>query len=315
MGRYLALRLVALVVSLLGISILTFGLGALAPGDPAEVILQRALGQPATADQITQERRALGLDRPLVVQYRGWLAKAVRGDLGASWNRGRSVTSIMAGRIPRTAALALTAAALAVVLGVSAGVVAAVHSRSPLDHASRAGALLATAFPSYFTGYVLILLFAIKLRVLPAFGAGSPAKLVLPAVTLALSEAATLSRLTRSSVLDVLGQDYVRTANAKGARQTAVLAWHVVPNAFIPVLTLSGLFLGRLLGGAVIVETVFAWPGVGQLAVEAIQARDFPLLQGVVLFSGLVYVLLNFAVDAGYMWFDPRIRLVRRRPG
>lgn len=138
---------------------------------------------------------------------------------------------------------------------------------------------------------------------------------MLPAVTLALSEAATLSRLTRSSVLDVLGQDYVRTANAKGARQTAVLAWHVVPNAFIPVLTVSGLFLGRLLGGAVIVETVFAWPGVGQLAVEAIQARDFPLLQGVVLFSGLVYVLLNFAVDAGYMWFDPRIRLVRRRPG
>lgn len=298
MGRYLVSRLVALVVTLFSISLLTFGLGALAPGDPAEVLLSRALGQPPTASQIIQQRQAMGLDRPLGAQYASWLARALGGDLGKSWSRGRSVSATISERVPRTVALALCAAVLAMGIGVVTGMLAAVHRGSLGDRASRMIALFGASFPSYFTGYLLIWLFALELDVLPVYGTGSPAKLVLPALTLALGEAAILARLVRSSVLEVLSQDYILCARAKGLNETVVLIGHVLPNALVPILTVAGLALGRLLGGAVIVESVFAWPGVGQLAVEAIQARDFPLLQGVVLLSGLTYVTLNFAIDA-----------------
>lgn len=312
MSRYLAERGAWLVVTLLGVSLLTFGLGVLAPGDPAEVIVERRLNQPPPRELVEAERRALGLDRPLVDQYLGWLGDVVRGDLGRSWLRDLRVSDALRQRIPRTAALAGAAAALSLLIGVSLGVVSAVHRSSPIDHLCRLGALLGASLPSYFIAYVLIFVFAVTLRAVPVFGFGSPAHLVLPAVTLALAPASSLARLTRSSVLEILGEDYIRTARAKGLRARRVLFRHALRNAFIPIVTLAGLSLGHLLGGALVVETVFAWPGLGDLAIGAIHDRDYPLIQGVVLFAGFAYVVVNFAIDLGYGWLDPRIRVGRR---
>jgi peptide/nickel transport system permease protein len=311
--RYVADRFAGLLAALLGVSVLTFALGVLAPGDPAEVVLERALGQPPTEAQLAEQRREMGLDRPLPVQYVSWLGQAVQGDLGRSWVRSVRVVDALRERIPRTAALALAAAALGLAVGVPAGIVAAARRPSWADHLARAGALVGASFPSYFTAYVLIVAFAVRLDLLPVFGFGTAAHLVLPAVTLALGPAATLSRLTRSAVLEVLGEDYVRTARSKGLRQRAVLARHVLRNSLVPILTVAGLSLGHLLGGSLIVEYVFAWPGLGSLAVDAIRDRDYPLVQGVVLFTGTVYVVVNFLIDLAHARLDPRVRLEEAR--
>jgi peptide/nickel transport system permease protein len=302
-----------LLVSLVTLSMITFGLGVLAPGDPAEVVLERRLNQPPPQEQIDAQRRLMGLDRPLPVQYLRWAADAAQGDLGRSWLRGLRVSEALRERVPRTAALAAAAAAISVLIGVPTGMLAAVRRNSLADHACRVAALIGASVPSYFIAYVLILVFAVKFSAFPVFGFGSAANLVLPAVTLALGPAAVLARLTRSTVLEVLGEDYIRTARAKGASQSTVLAAHALRNSLIPILTVIGLSLGHLLGGALIVEYVFAWPGMGELAISAIQARDYPLIQGFVLFAGAVYVVVNFSVDLGYAWLDPRIRVGGRR--
>lgn len=313
MASYVARRLAWLALALVGVSVLTFALGVLAPGDPAEVVVERRLNQPPPKELVDEERRRLGLDEPLVEQYVDWLGRAVRGDLGRSWLRDLRVSEVIRERMPRTAALAAAAAGLSVLIGVPLGVLSAAHRNSALDHLCRLGALVGASVPSYFAAYLLILAFAVEVRALPAFGFGTPAHLVLPAVTLALGPASTLARLTRSTVLEVLGEDYVRTARAKGLRSTAVFAHHALRNALVPILTVTGLSLGHLLAGAIVVETVFAWPGLGDLAVSAIKDRDYPLIQGFVLFSGLAYVLLNFAIDLSYGWADPRIRSERDR--
>ena len=313
MTRYLAERVAWLLVSLVTLSIITFGLGVLAPGDPAEVVLEHRLNQPPPQEQVMAQRRLMGLDRPLTVQYLRWLSSAARGDLGSSWLKGLRVSDALRERIPRTAALAAAAAAISVVIGVPTGILAAVRRNSVADHACRIGALVGASVPSYFTAYVLILVFAVRFRALPVFGFGSAANLMLPAVTLALGPAAVLARLTRSTVLEVLGEDYIRTARAKGASQPTVLLDHALRNSLIPLLTVIGLSLGHLLGGSLIVEWVFAWPGMGELAISAIHARDYPLIQGFVLFAGAVYVVVNFSVDVGYAWLDPRIRVGGRR--
>ncbi|MDQ3896083.1 MAG: ABC transporter permease [Actinomycetota bacterium] len=313
MSRYLAERVVWLLLSLVTLSMITFGLGVLAPGDPAEVVLEHRLNQSPPHEDVVAQRRLMGLDRPLPVQYLRWLSSAARGDLGHSWLRGLRVSDALRERIPRTAALAGSAAVISVLIGVPAGVLAATRRNSLADHACRLAALLGASVPSYFAAYVLILVFAVRFRALPVFGFGSAANLVLPAVTLALGPAAVLARLTRSTVLGVLGEDYIRTARAKGASQPSVLVAHALRNSLIPILTVVGLSLGHLLGGALIVEWVFAWPGMGELAISAIQARDYPLIQGFVLFAGTVYVVVNFSVDLGYAWLDPRVRVGGRR--
>jgi peptide/nickel transport system permease protein len=310
---YVVHRLGLLVLALFGVSILTFTLGVLAPGDPAEVVLERSLGQPPTEAQLAEKRHELGLDRSYPAQYLDWLDNAVRADLGRSWLRGLRVRDVMAERIPRTVALALSAAAISILVGIPVGVVAATRRNSLLDHTTRVGALFGASLPSFFTAYVLILLFAVRLKVVPVFGFGSVAHLILPAVTLALGPAAVLARLTRSAVLEILGEDYVRTAWAKGGRARTVLFRHTLRNALIPVVTVAGLSVGHLLGGSLIVEWVFAWPGMGDLAVSAIHDRDYPLVQGFVLFAAAVYLLVNLAVDLSYAWLDPRVRLHGRR--
>lgn len=313
MTRYAARRLVSVVLALLGVSVLTFALGVLAPGDPAEVVLSRSLGQPPTDEQLAAMQHELGTDRPLPVQYLQWLSGAVRGDFGDSWLRGVRVQDAMVERIPRTVILALSAAGLSLLMGIPLGVVAATRRNSIVDHLSRAGALFGASLPSFFTAYLLIYLFAVRFRAVPVFGFGSAAHLVLPAVTLALGPAAVLARFTRSTVLEVLSEDYVRTAAAKGARGTAVLFRHALRNALIPVVTIAGLSVGHLLGGSLIVEWVFAWPGMGDLAVSAIQDRDYPLVQGFVLFAATVYLIVNLVVDLSYAYLDPRVRLEGRQ--
>lgn len=308
MASYLARRLAWLGLALVGVSVLTFALGVLAPGDPAEVVVERRLNQPPPREQVEEERRILGLDKPLVEQYVTWLGRAVQGDLGRSWLRDLRVSEALRERMPRTAALAASAAGLSILIGVPLGVLSAAHRNTFVDHLCRMGALVGASIPSYFTAYLLIFLFAVSVRAFPAFGFGTPAHLVLPAITLALGPASALARLTRSTVLEVLGEDYVRTARAKGLGSLAVLSHHALRNALVPILTVTGLSLGHLLAGAIAVETVFAWPGLGDLAVTAIKDRDYPLIQGFVLLSGLAYVLLNFAIDLSYGWADPRIR-------
>jgi len=308
MRRYVASRVAWLSVALIGVSVITFALGVLAPGDPAEVVLERRLNQPPPQEQIDEQRRIMGLDRPLPIQYLDWLGRAVQGDLGHSWLKGLGVSEALRQRIPRTATLAFVAAALSIAVGVPAGVLAATRRNALADHVCRIGALLGASLPSYFTAYLLILLFAVRLDVVPAFGFGSAGHLVLPAITLALGPAAVLTRLTRSAVLEVLSEDFIRTAHAKGVRQAPVLFHHALRNAAFPLLSVAGLSLGHLLGGSLIVEWVFSWPGMGDLAIAAIHDRDYPLIQGFVLFAGLVYVLVNFAIDLGYAWLDPRIR-------
>ena len=309
MASYLARRAAWLGLALFGVSVITFALGVLAPGDPAEVVVERRLNQPPPREQVEQERRILGLDKPLPQQYLSWLGRAVHGDLGRSWLRDLQVSDALRQRLPRTAALAVSAAALSVLIGVPVGVLSAARRNSLADHLCRMGALLGASIPSYFAAYLLILAFAVSVHALPVFGFGTPAHLVLPALTLALGPASALARLARSSVLEVLGEDYVRTARAKGLGPRSVLSRHALRNALVPVLTVIGLSLGHLLAGSLAVETVFAWPGLGDLAVTAIKDRDYPLIQGLVLLSGLTYVLVNFLIDLSYGWADPRIRL------
>lgn len=309
MKAYVARRLASLVVVLLGVSLLSFALGSLAPGDPAELRLQRALGHSPTQEQVEAEREALGLDRPVVAQYVSWLWSVSHGDLGESWGRGQPVLDLIEERVPRTALLAFTALVISVSVALPVGVLSAYRRNSFLDHSSRFAALLGASLPSFFVGYLLMFVFGVRLRLLPVFGFASPQHLVLPALTLALGGSALLARLTRSSLLEVLSEDYIRVARAAGLRQRTILFAHGLRNALIPIFTVIGLSLGHLLGGAVIVEWIFSWPGLGKLAIDAIHERDLPLIQGFVLFSGTIFVLINLVTDLAYTWADPRVRL------
>ncbi len=309
MRRYIVRRLASLAVVLWGVSILAFALGSLAPGDPARLLMERTLGHQATDEEVAGMRQELGLDRPAVEQYVGWAGGAIRGDLGTSWsNRNDQVSDLLLERLPRTVMLAVTAMLTAVIVAVPLGVAAARRRNSVTDHASRVAALLGASVPGFFVAYLLMFVFGVRLRLLPIFGFDSPQHLVLPSITLALGSAAILTRLTRSSLLEVLGEDYIRVGRAMGLRSRAVLFRHGLRNAVIPILTVIGLSFGHLLAGAVIVEWIFNWPGLGKLALDGIHARDYPLIQGFVLFTGTVFVLMNLAIDLAYVWADPRVR-------
>lgn len=312
MTGYLVGRLGWLVVVMWGVATLAFVLAHAAPGDPAELFYERAHGRPPTDEQVRTLRHEMGLDRPLLVQYAAWLRGAVRGDLGRSWATGQSVADALTDSLPATLALAAAALGLALAISVPLGVMAAWQPGSLLDRASQTLAVAGTSIPSFVLGYLLILVFAVMLRVLPVFGAGSAAHLVLPALTLAAAASATYTRLVRASVLASLRDEYVRAALAKGLAPARVLVHHALPNALLPLLTLVAISLGQLLGGAVIVEWVFSWPGMGRLTVDAIHARDYPLVQGVVVFSGAVFASTSLLVDLVSFRVDPRVRPLAR---
>ena len=294
----------------LGITFLAFALGVVAPGDPAEAIYYQVFGEPpsdqAALDRLREE---FGLNDPFLVRYGRWTYGALTGDLGTSYRTGSPVWSQLTSRLWPTLMLAIGGVIVALVIALPLGILAAVRQDSPLDLAARLFSLIGAAIPSYWLAYLLILLFAVYLHWLPVAGSGSWLHLVLPCTTLGLSGAALLSRLLRSSMLEAMGNEYMRVARAKGLPERQVILVHAFRNALIPVITVMGTMLGFLLSGAVVIETVFAWPGLGRMMIDAISFRDYPVIQGFVLFAGTVFVLVNLVVDVSYTWIDPRIRL------
>ncbi len=303
MFSLLLTRLVSALVVVLGVCTLVFLLIHLVPGDPVEAML----GENAQVADREALRQALGLDRPLGEQYLAYLQRLARLDLGLSFQDRRPVAAILGERLPATLELTLAALGLALLLALPLGVLAARHRGSPLDSGAMGLSLVGISIPNFWLGPLLILVFSLWLGWTPVSGREGPASLILPALTLGTGMAAILARMVRGSILEVLGEDYVRTARAKGLSERRVLWGHALRNAWLPILTLIGLQLGGLLGGAVITETVFAWPGVGSLLVEAIQSRDYPVVQACVLLVSLSYVFVNTLTDLVYGWVDPRI--------
>ena len=314
MALFLLRRLLLVGPVLLGVSLVVFAVLHISPGDPAEIML----GPQATHEDITRLRTELGLDEPLPVQYARWMGRVLQGDLGRSLWMKRPVLGEVLRRFQATVVLAASALLLSTLGGIALGVLSAARRNSLLDRLSALASLFGASMPSFWLGIVLMVIFALWLGWLPASGMFAPyggggvgdllSHLVLPTVTLAAASLTIIARLTRSTMLDVLGQDFVRTARAKGVRESFVVVRHALRNALIPTVTVVGVQDGYLLGGAVLTETVFAWPGVGTLMVQGILARDFPLVQGCVLVIALGFVLVNLAVDVLYATLDPRIR-------
>jgi peptide/nickel transport system permease protein len=309
MTRYLFRRVALAVPVWIGMALLVFILAQLAPGDPAALQAQAILGRPATSEEIAAERVRLGLDRPAPVRFASWLGDVARGDFGQSYRTGEPVTGALRERMPRTLLLAVLATALSVAIAAPLGIACAIRPGSMMDHAARALSLAGASMPSYWLGYVLIFTFAVRLHWLPVAGAGTWRHAILPSLTLAFGSAAIMLRLVRTEALELLGQDHVAVARAKGLPELQVLTRHVLRAVMIPLVTLVGLQFGNLLSGAVIIETVFNWPGMGRLAVDAIGSRDYPTIQAVVVVSGTIFLALNLAIDLLYTWADPRVRL------
>lgn len=304
MGRYLLTRLGHAVLVLFCVATVVFFLVRIS-GDPVAILLP----PDATPAQAHQLRVSLGLDRPLLTQYADFLGGVVHGDLGDSLFFHAPALSVITDRLPATLELAAAALVIALLLAVPAGILAAVRRGTAVDSGVMSLVLLGQCTPAFWVGILMILLFAVTLRVLPASGIGGLQHLILPAVTLSLYSTAIIARLLRSSLIDVLGEDYIRTARAKGASPLRVILGHGMRNASLPVVTVVGLEIGSLLGGAILTETVFSWPGLGRLTVEAIQNRDFPLVQATVLFFAATFVVVNLVVDLLYAVLDPRVRL------
>ncbi|ADU51900.1 binding-protein-dependent transport systems inner membrane component [Thermaerobacter marianensis DSM 12885] len=304
MKRYIIKRLFAAVITLLGVTFAVFLTVRLIPGDPAVVIA----GPMASAQEVERIRTQLGLDRPFLEQYGTYLSRLVRGDLGVSARTQQPVLREILARLPYTLELALVSGALATVTGVAAGVIAATRRYTLFDYLASFGTLLGVSMPVYWLGLLLIVLFAVRLQWLPAAGAEGLGSIVLPALTLTAYTVALVARMTRATMFEVLEQDYVRTAWAKGLPRRRIIYRHALRNALVPIITVVALQFGALLGGAVLTESVFAWPGIGLLLVDSIFARDFPMVQGIVLVYSTMIILLNLGVDLLYAYIDPRIR-------
>ncbi len=325
MLSYTLRRLLLLIPMGIGIVVVTFGLMLLVPGDPAAVLL----GQEASAEAVASLRRSLGLDNPWYVQLWDYFTGLLRGDMGVSIFQNQAVSAIIWSRLGATIELAVAALVVATVIGVALGVLAAMRQGSWIDTGAMLFAQLGVSMPVYWLGLLLMLFFAVQLGWLPSIGRGAPLTeafadlfrgnvatlqhaltyLLLPALALAANSAAVISRLVRASMLEVLREDFVRTARAKGLRPPRVVWRHALRNALLPVLSVVGVRFGTLLGGAVLTETIFAWPGLGQLTIAAISQRDLPLIQGLVLTFALLFALVNLVVDLLYAVVDPRIRL------
>lgn len=308
MPAYILKRLAALIPLLLLVSVVVFLLLRVAQGDPAMAYL-RLSRIPPTGEALAAVRRMLELDLPLWEQYVRWLARALAGDFGTSYVTGRPVLGEVLHYLPATLHLAGAALLLTMAVSVPLGVGAALHRDRPLDNAARALSFTGVSLPNFWLGFLLVWLFAVKLGWLPALGRGGPEHLVLPAVTLSLMSMGINTRLIRTSLLENMHARHIMYARARGLSERGVVWRHMFKNSLIPVLTSLGMHVGELLGGAVIVETVFAWPGVGRYAVSAVYNRDYPILQCFMLLMTAIFVLCNLAVDILYAWADPRIRL------
>jgi ABC-type dipeptide/oligopeptide/nickel transport system permease component len=305
MIRYVSLRLLLTLPALWLIVTLVFLLAHIIPGDP----VQQMLGEGARTEDVQQVRHSLGLDRPVPAQYAHYLVGVLHGDLGESFRFQEPVARVVLARYPATLELAVFGLLVCVAIGIPAGLFAAQRHGTAADHAVSLFTLFGLSVPNFALGPVLILIFSVILGWLPVSGRGGPAHLILPAITLGGALAAILTRMVRTSVIEELSSDYVRTARAKGLSESQVLFRHAFRNALIPILTVLGLQFGTLLAGAIVTETIFSWPGIGRLAVQAISARDYPLLQGCILLIAVSYVAVNLLTDVIYAMVDPRVRL------
>ncbi|WP_421906258.1 ABC transporter permease [Mameliella sp.] len=302
--RFLLSRAAQGLIVMFGVSALVF-FALFLTGDPAVLMM----APDSTAAEIDDFREAMGFDDPIIVQYGRFLVDALQGDLGSSLRYSRPAMDLLTERLGATALLALSALLWSSLLGFLLGAIAAVRKNSPIDFAIRVISLLGQAVPVFWLALMLIILFSLNLRWLPSSGYGSLSHLVMPSLALGAYYLSAITRLVRSSLIETLGENYVRTARAKGLTEWRIVVRHALRNAMIPVVTLQGMYLASLMGGALVTEIIFAWPGIGRLAVEAIQNRDFPVVQAVVLFAALVFVVANFLVDVAYTWLNPRIRL------
>jgi len=316
MTRYILRRALLAVPTLLGVSLAVFLMLHFLPGDPVLMMLTEHAGQQApssntdiTAEQYENMRHELGLDQPLYVQYGRFIWRALHGDLGKSFRSQAPVADTIIDNIPYTFVLAMAGLGVSVALGLVLGIIAAINRDTWIDGATMTLAVASISMPNFWFGIMLLLIFALQLRLLPAVGPPMQLKsLILPAVALGFRSSASVARLMRSSLVEVVHEDYVRTARAKGLTERAVILRHALKNALIPVVTIVGLQFGSMLSGATIIETVFARPGIGKLAVTAVVQKDFPLIQGTILFTAVIYVIANFLVDMSYAWLDPRVR-------
>jgi ABC-type dipeptide/oligopeptide/nickel transport system permease component len=316
MLTYLRRRAVTTIPVLVGVSLVVFLMLHFLPGDPVMMMLTEHRGAAApthsssvTDDAYQEMKRQLGLDQPLPIQFGRFLWGVIGGDLGKSFRSGEPVSSLIVRNLPHTIQLAMTSLGVAVVIGLFLGVVAGINRGTWIDGLTMTLAVTGVSMPSFWLGILLLIVLSLHLGLLPAVGMATGwQSLIMPSIALGFSAAAIIARLVRSSLVDVLNRDFVRTARAKGLAERMVIVRHVLKNALIPVVTILGLQFGNLLGGTVVIETVFARPGVGQVAVKAIMEKDFPVVQGVVLFTAVAYVVANFLVDVSYAWLDPRIR-------
>ena len=313
MRRFLFRRFLQMLLALLGVSIVVFALMQFVPGDPVRV----ALGTRFDEELYNTLRERMGLDRPLVEQYVSWLGGALTGDLGVSFRNGQPVTTLILERLPGTITLAFAALFIALLVALPAGIISAVRSGSALDYAVSTASQVGISLPDFWAGVMYILLFSLALGWLPSSGftpigesfVGWLRHLILPALTVGLISGSIITRFVRSAVLEALNQDYVLTGRAKGLSEWQIVRRHVLPNAWIPIVTVVGLQLGFLLGGVVVTEVIFAWPGLGRLALTAVKDRDFTVLQGAVLYIAFMFLAINLIVDAIYATLDPRVRV------
>jgi peptide/nickel transport system permease protein len=312
MTRFLVRRVLTTLLVMLGVSFVVFMIVQLVPGDPVRVML----GLQADQAKIEEIRQLMGFDRPLLVQYVDWLWSALHGDLGQSYITGQSVSEAVAQRLPATLSLALAALVIALLIALPAGIISAVFPRSAWDYSAMLFSQIGVSIPDFWMGIMFILVFSLALGWLPPSGYASPTEnfgewlshLILPALTVGLISASIMTRFVRSAMLETLHEDFVRTARAKGLAERRTLLRHVLPNAAIPIVTIVGLQMASLLGGVVIVEIIFAWPGLGRLALDAVIRRDYPMVQGAVLLVALSFAVINLGVDLLYAYLDPRVK-------
>ncbi|MBR8701727.1 Glutathione transport system permease protein GsiC [Fusobacterium sp. DD29] len=304
MHKYVIKRLLLLIPVLLGVSLLVFTILSLTPGDPAQLIL----GESAPREAVLKLREEMGLNDPFLLQYLRFVKNAILGDFGRSYTTGREVFGEIFSRFPNTFVLAVTGMIISICIGIPVGIISATKQYSFLDSFSMVLALLGVSMPVFWLGLMLILVFSVKLGVLPSGGFDGLKSIILPAMTLGVGSAAIITRMTRSSMLEVIRQDYIRTARAKGVAEKVVINRHALKNALIPIITVVGLQFGGLLGGAVLTESVYSWPGVGRLMVDAIRQKDTPTVLAAVVFLAAVFSVVNLLVDILYAYVDPRIK-------
>lgn len=307
MTRYVLRRLLAAVVSLVGVSFITFILIFLVPGDPAEMVAQARFGHEVGEWQIEMVRTMEGLEQPLVIQYLKWMRHLLKLDFGYSLINRQPVLFLIWSRFPATLILAVSSLLLSLTIAVPAGIISALRKDTWVDFGLRFFAIFGVSIPGYWLSYILIIIFALKFKILPVSGYSSLVNLIMPSLALGLGMTGIITRLLRASFLDVLQQDYIKAARANGIRKNKIWFKYALKNAMIPVLTVVALQMGSLLGGTVIIESIFGWPGLGKLVLDGIYSRDFPVVQGCVLFIAVCFILINTGVDMLYAWLDPRI--------